>query len=435
MSLSENIGFNLLFVLPYFLQGIFTKTPFWVDVFTRFHPDYSAVRFVQRLRAKYKSSYLYVYMLRNRTVLVLDRAGIEQVLQQSPAVYGPPELKVRGMTHFQPGAVTISDGKDWQERRVFNEAVLESKQRVHSEASKFLTIVRDEVSNLTNGSLSRLRWGQFDYLFKRITLQVIFGTQAKSDFGLTDRLDLMMRESNRVFLLGKSCAFDAFYAQIRAFLAAPDGDSLASKCPHAASTANTRVENQIPHWMFAMMETLATNTLRAFALILSHPAAEARVRNELRDQDLLLPQAVDGFDYLEGCLQEAMRLWPTTSFLARQTDGETQLAGCTVPAKTQVLIMNNFNHRDWETVPFADQFYPDFWLNTRSDYRFNHLSNGAQYCAGKSLALLLGKAVLGNLLSARRYRLIAPRLDPTRRLPYGFNEFRVEFADITGAIS
>ena len=35
------------------------------------------------------------------------------------------------------------------------------------------------------------------------------------------------------------------------------------------ATARTHVENQISHWMFAMWETLATNTVRALAAILA----------------------------------------------------------------------------------------------------------------------------------------------------------------------
>jgi cytochrome P450 len=99
-------------------------------------------------------------------------------------------------------------------------------------------------------------------------------------------------------------------------------------------------------------------------------------------------------------IQEAMRLWPTTPMLMRQTVEDEILGGNTIPKGTQVLILNGFNHRDWETNPDAGSFCPDFWLDKRSDYRFNHLSNGTQVCAGKSPALFKQKRSLPACLCA-----------------------------------
>jgi cytochrome P450 len=236
----------------------------------------------------------------------------------------------------------------------------------------------------------------------------------------------MMRESNRVFLLGKSKDFDAFYERIRTHLAAPEPGSLSARCRHAPSSAITNEENQVPHWMFAMMETLATNTLRALALIVAHPKVEERVRLQLSANRELSPADIGSLKYLRGCLQEGMRLWPTTSMLARLVLSDDRLAGVAVPAKTQVIILNNFLHRDSETHPFADRFSPEIWLETETDYSFNHLSNGRQVCAGKYLALFLGTAVLAELLRKGRYKLVQPRLNPLKPLPHALNEFRIK---------
>jgi cytochrome P450 len=66
--------------------------------------------------------------------------------------------------------------------------------------------------------------------------------------------------------------------------------------------------------------------------------------------DLTDPRAIDGMRYLEGCLQEAMRLWPTVPMIAREATRETTLAGTTVDEGTQVMILNTFNHRDPDEV-------------------------------------------------------------------------------------
>jgi cytochrome P450 len=424
-SLYDTVKFNLFHIVPYFLRGIFTKNRFWSVLFDAIHPDPLAVKFCQQLRARYQTGFIATYLIRNKSILVFDHEGIRHVLDHSPFIYADPDLKRMGMSHFQPNALTISRGEEWKDRRRFNEAVLDFGRRVHENADSFLDIIRTEIAALLNEKDSYLAWENFDTLFKRITLQVIFGIAARSETELTGRLKSMMRESNRVFLLGKSRDFDAFYQSIRTHLAAAEPGSLSARCRHAPSSAMTREENQVPHWMFAMMETLATNTLRAFALIVAHPKVEERVRLQLAATPELSASDIGSLKYLRGCLQEGMRLWPTTSMLARLVLSDDRFGGITIPAKTQVIILNNFLHRDSETHPFADRFSPELWLETETDYHFNHLSNGAQVCAGKYLALFLGTAVLAELLRKGRYKLVRPRLNPRKPLPHALNEFRI----------
>jgi hypothetical protein len=163
----------------------------------------------------------------------------------------------------------------------------------------------------------------------------------------------MMRESNRVFFLKKSKDFAPFYDRLRVYLAAAEVGSLAELCSRAPTTALTCPEPQMTHWMFAMAQTLATNTLRALALIVAHPKAEERVRLQIRKNQTFAPDDIASCKYLEGCLQEAMRLWPTTPPLAREMLAENRLGGEVIPARTQVLILNSFLHRDGETHYFG----------------------------------------------------------------------------------
>jgi len=425
-SIGDSITFTLLQLIPYVLRGVFTKNPFFTFIFDAIDIDARVVKFCQRLRSKYRSELIYLRMLTGKSLLLFSEDAIERVLNNSPLIYGVPDLKRNGMSHFQPNALTISEGEEWQQRRRFNEAVLNSTQKVHEHGNAFLEVIKNEVRSSLDQTGTYLGWDYFDRLFKWIMLQVIFGAGARSESGLPNRLHQMMAESNRIVLLRKSKEFDAFYQEIRGHLASPQPASLTALCPHAPHTDNTRVENQIPHWMFAMMETLATNTLRALALIVSHPLAEERVRLQINKNQSFSPSDISSFAYLGGCLQEAMRLWPTTAMLARKTLVEDNLCGNLVPAKIQVIILNTFNHRDSETHYFADHFKPEIWLQRKVDYHFNHLSNGTQVCAGLNLALFIGTAVLAELLRKGRYKLCRPSLNPAHPLPHSFNEFRTK---------
>jgi cytochrome P450 len=331
------------------------------------------------------------------------------------------------MRLFQPNAVTISRGEDWRERRRFNEAVLHFSRTPHPYAEQILRIVQQEIA-LATGPAARLRWDDFDRLFANITRQVIFGRSARNDSGLTVLLRRMMRESNRAIKPRKSRYFEPFYRRIRHYLQAAEPGSLAELSRLVPSSEQTRVENQIPHWIFAMWETLSANTVRALAVILTHPEAEECVRQEMAGSDLSTPEGIQRLEYLEACLQEAMRLWPTTPLLVRETVAEDSLGGAKIPPMTQVLIWNSFNHRDGERYPLADTFSPRAWANGSPNPLFNHLSSGPQVCAGTDLLLFIARAVIATMLSTRSYRLVKPALDPNRPMPHAYNYFEVEFA-------
>lgn len=422
-SLWENLGFNLGTVIPIALQGTFTRRRFWVTLWGKILSDPGSVRRIHRMRRKYASDYLFVRLGTTRTLLVLDPDGIGRVLDRSPDVYGPPAPKREGMAHFQPDAVTVSVDGAWQERRRFNAEVLDASESPHHMGQGFLRVVREEI----NARPPRT-WDDFDRLFARITRRVIFGSAARDDTTVTDLLRTLMRESNSSRgRKRQSASFEPFYDRIRHYLEAAEPGSLAALSGEVPSGPETRVAGQIPHWMFAMWETLGTNTARALALIVAHPEASARVRAELAGGDVTTARGVERLAYLGGCLQEAMRLWPTTPMLLRETLAGDTLGDAPIPAGTQVLILNSFNHRDRDRVAHPDTFAPESWADGSPSPLFNHLSNGPQDCVGRHLAVFLGKAVLATLLDRFDYRLLRPRLDPGKPLPYSYNYFKLRF--------
>ena len=428
-SFLDSLRYNLAQTFPLYLQGLFTRSKFWVSFWTRLGSDRRTVKLLTRMRDKY-GPLVYVRIGGNKTLLLLDREGAEHVLKNSPEVYASdPDAKRRGMSHFQPGALTISTGDKWRERRRFNEAVLHGALDGGGHAAKLLEVVRREARALAGKDGSSLAWQDFADAFDRITLQVIFGEEAAYDDALLRHLRKMMREANRVAGLGKSKHFDPYYAAVGDYLKSSSPHSLASLCAATPSTPDTAVASQMTHWTFAMSETLAANTARALALIHADARAERRVREELAGADASTVEGVNNLKYLGACVQEAMRLWPTTPLLIRRTLEEDYIGGAHVERGTQVLINNTFNHRDAETHPFADKFEPEIWLEgVEHDYDFNHLSNGPQACAGRDLALFIARAFAACLLSEGRYKLAGPKLDASRPLPHMYNYFKVKLA-------
>jgi cytochrome P450 len=178
-----------------------------------------------------------------------------------------------------------------------------------------------------------------------------------------------------------------------------------------------------------MQDTLAINAFRALALIASHPVQRSQLDEELAEIGRDGPDAgeVARLDYLEACLEEAMRLWPTTTMLSREAVEDTVWNGERVPAGTQLVISNVFNHRDRERHDYADRFAPEEWTegDAAEDWSFNHFSHGPQGCPGAGLALFIGKAVLASLLVRRTFRLEQPKLDPGKSLPHMLDYFSI----------
>ena len=147
---------------------------------------------------------------------------------------------------------------------------------MHPYAGHFLAVIHREVTASLSNAGPNLLWQDFDDLFQRITLQVIFG-EGNHDVETLQELTSMMRESNRVFALRPSRWFDSFHARLKADLTQPTPNGLTALCRHIPSTDETKVSSQITHWLFAMSDTLAENGVLALSLIITHPNVEERV--------------------------------------------------------------------------------------------------------------------------------------------------------------
>ena len=424
-SIGESVKFVVNGLAPALVRGLFSPRPKAMKLLTKLDADRRATEVLAGLRRKHGGEG--VRLLGGRIVTLWGRDAIAEVLDKSADVYASDSgAKGKGMSHFQPDALTLSRGDEWKDRRAFAEAVLAMSERIHPDGKRFVTVVADEVSRLRIEST--LEWSDFETLFDRITLRVVFGDRARDDQELTELLEKLMGEANRLVGLDTNDEYFEFYGAIERHLRDPEPGSLVARIPDAPQTDKTRVTHQIPHWVFAMRDTLGANTFRALAAVVADPDVEKRAREETDGADLTDPQAIDRMRFLEGCLHEAMRLWPTVPLIARETTRETELAGEKLDEGTQVMILNTFNHRDPDDVPNADALDAERWQNGASgDYKFNHLSNGTQDCPGGPLVLLIGKAVIANVLNAHELSLRDPEIEPGEPMPHMLDFFRICF--------
>jgi cytochrome P450 len=183
----------------------------------------------------------------------------------------------------------------------------------------------------------------------------------------------------------------------------------------------------VPQWLFAF-DPAGMATFRALALLASHPTELAAVAAELRGRDLATPQDLPG---LRAAVLESVRLWPTTPAILRETTTTTELGGRTLQAKTLVVVLAPFFHRDDERLPYADHFTPGIWQDgtAQASGSLVPFSAGPAVCAGQNLVLFLASTLLASLLERHDLRLTSePRLYPGRRLPGTLSPFGLRFS-------
>jgi len=415
-SLIENARFNATVVVPNAAQGIFARRRTAVAVATRAGVDGQAVALLRGMAQRHGRRPVRVRIVTGEAVLLLDPRDIERVLEASPEPFASdPPAKRDGMVAFQPDALTISREPLWSNRRRFNEAVLKSPSGSRKLLKGWEEACRDELERMVTGPVAvaggSIEWDSWHRAVQRIARRLILGEGAADDERLTELLGELMSAANS--MPGESGeGVRELEAMISVHVDRGDRGSLVARFGSAPSDSRTEPVGQVPHWLFALGDTLAINAFRTLAILASEEHVASRAR--------------ESREYLGACLEEAMRLWPTTAMLARETTADVELRGETLPAGTQVVIVNTFNHRDAERVPYADRFAPEEWLegDARTEPSFNFFSRGPQVCPGTAIATGVGEELLGSLLAGYELSDVSPGLD-LAKLPHMLDFFAI----------
>lgn len=427
-SIVEGVRFTAQVAVPNVIQGLFRRRRSAVALASKTGTDALAAGFMAGLKRSYGEGPVWIRVATDEALLLLGRGPIRHALEGSPDPYAAdPEPKRSAMAKFQPDALTISRGEDWADRRRFTEAVLDTDKPVHRLGDSFAEVCAEETPALAEQQT--LDFDCFNRVIRRITRRIILGDAAAADEELSQMLGELMDKANPPGG-GDSGLYARYTAALRSYVEAAEEGSLVGLFPDAPVTERTRPAGQVTHWLFALGDTLAINAYRCLALLAAFAPQRQRVAEEAANADLLSGRGIAEMSYLGACLQEAMRLWPTTPMLSREAVRDVEWDGVTIRKGTQLLIVNSFTHRDREEFAFADRFDPEQWLSGEAaeDWSFNHFSHGPQGCPGTALALFVGKAVLGGLLRDTDVRLLEPELDPSEPLPHTLDYFSPRFA-------
>jgi len=383
--------------------------------------DASAVRTMQRLRARHGDGLLRLAVPVRSFALVLSPDDVGRVLAQSPEPFTPATReKKSALSQFQPHGVLISDGPQRQRRRAWNERVLEAYAPTHHVAPSVTATVAEEFAALGPGPLN---WEAFAPVWWRAVRRVVFGDHARDDHLTTDLLGRLRSSGNWAYLLPRRRAVrEEFLGRVRSLLARAPGDSLAggldgSNTDDPDDPDDGTVPSQIAHWLFAF-DAAGMVTFRTLALLATHPAQRQQARQDIASGD--------GLGYLRACVLDTVRLWPTTPAILRDTTTELDWNGRRLPAGTGLLIFTPLFHRDDSRLPYAHSFVPEIWLDGRAQREpaLVPFSAGPGECPARNLVLFTTATVLAHLIRDRDHTVeSAPAPRPGRPLPMTFDNF------------
>eukprot|EP00090_Calanus_glacialis_P018963 TRINITY_DN29285_c0_g1_i1.p1 TRINITY_DN29285_c0_g1~~TRINITY_DN29285_c0_g1_i1.p1 ORF type:complete len:506 (-),score=75.50 TRINITY_DN29285_c0_g1_i1:15-1532(-) len=179
----------------------------------------------------------------------------------------------------------------------------------------------------------------------------------------------------------------------------------ASKGNKSLSTDDIREE--VDTFMFEGHDTVATNMSFCLYLLATHPEAQKKCQNELdtifgsshrpaTSEDLVKMK------YLESCVKEALRMFPSIPVMSRTTTEEVEIDGYAVPAHTNIIMLNYLIHRDKSQFEQPDKFDPERFqhdnIHNRHNYAYVPFSAGPRNCIGQKFAMMEEKTVISHIL-------------------------------------
>ncbi|KAF4517529.1 hypothetical protein B566_EDAN005092 [Ephemera danica] len=147
--------------------------------------------------------------------------------------------------------------------------------------------------------------------------------------------------------------------------------------------------NNIFALIIAGYETSSTAICWSLFLLGTYPEIQAKVVEELVEvfgNSGRVPDVADlaNLKYLERCIKESLRIYPSTPFFERSVDEEIKLDKYTLPAGCHVVFNTYLLHRDPEVFPEPEKFDPDRFLpencTSRHPFAFLPFGGGPRIC-------------------------------------------------------
>ncbi|XP_046451576.1 cytochrome P450 4c3-like isoform X1 [Daphnia pulex] len=166
------------------------------------------------------------------------------------------------------------------------------------------------------------------------------------------------------------------------------------------------IREEVDTFMFEGHDTTTAAINWSLLLIGSYPQVQERLNEELdrvfggSDRPATMADLSE-LKYLECCIKEALRLYPSVPIIGRKLNEDTVIHGYTLPANTTVGLMTYILHRDPKNFPDPELYQPERFFETNSrgrhPYAYVPFSAGPRNCIGQKFALMEEKVILSSI--------------------------------------
>ncbi|VDM54593.1 unnamed protein product [Angiostrongylus costaricensis] len=110
--------------------------------------------------------------------------------------------------------------------------------------------------------------------------------------------------------------------------------------------------------------------------------------------------------YLEACIKETLRLYPSVPLIARQVVEDVKIKNHLLPAGTGIVVIPSMVHRDPTYWDDPEVFRPERFISgeLKHPYAYIPFSAGSRNCIGQRFALMEEKCILALIMRNLRVR-------------------------------
>ncbi|VDN54401.1 unnamed protein product [Dracunculus medinensis] len=171
---------------------------------------------------------------------------------------------------------------------------------------------------------------------------------------------------------------------------------------------------EVGTFLIAGYDTVSSSIGFVLFLLGHRPSIQEKVYRELRDifgetDREITRDDLKKMKYLEQCMKESIRLYPTVVLIGRRITQDIEIGGYTIPAGVTACISPFAVARDPEQWKNPETFDPEHFsaenIAKRDAFAFIPFSAGPRNCLGQKFAIMEEKIALAYVL--RKYRVIS----------------------------
>ncbi|KAG5672382.1 hypothetical protein PVAND_002514 [Polypedilum vanderplanki] len=192
-------------------------------------------------------------------------------------------------------------------------------------------------------------------------------------------------------------------------------DLLITASENGSLLSDEDIREEVDTFMFEGQDTTASAVSWCLFLLGGNPKIQDRVFQEIdtimggdRERAPTMKE-LNEMKYLECCIKEALRLYPSVPIIARHLKEDVKIDEYIVPAGTSAMIITYMLHRDPNIYQHPERYNPDRFLPEncigRHPYSYIPFSAGMRNCIGQKFAILEEKAIISSVL--RKYQIEA----------------------------